>query len=106
MTRELVYVFENYFIGYEKLKEITINIFLKILCRKSSHYEANLCILPILSGFYNKDVPCSSFCSFISFDSSDTILTRLKTCLCNLATYRHKIVRLSSAQLGLVRPLF
>ena len=42
------------------------------------------------------------FCSFIQFDRSDKILTCLKTCLWNPGTYRHKIVRLSSAQFGLV----
>ena len=33
---------------------------------------------------------------------SDKILTCLKTCLWNPGTQRHKIVRLSSAQFGLV----
>ena len=45
------------------------------------------------------------FCSFISSDRSDKILTCLKTCLWNLGTYRHEIVRLSSAQFGLVTSL-
>ena len=42
------------------------------------------------------------FCSLLFFDRSDKILTCLKTCLWNPGTYRHKIVRLSSAQFGLV----
>ena len=42
------------------------------------------------------------FGSLLSFNRSDTILTCLKTCIWNPGTYRHKIVRLSSAQFGLV----
>ena len=45
---------------------------------------------------------CSSFCSFIFFYSFDKILTRLRTCLWNPGINRHIIVRLSSAQFGLV----
>ena len=60
--------------------------------------RAKLCILSIVSGFRNKFF----FCSFLLFDRSDNILTCLKTCLWNPGTYKHKIVLLSSAQLGLV----
>ena len=43
---------------------------------------------------------CSSF--VFSFFKSDKIKTSLKTGLWNPATYRYKIVRISSAQFGLV----
>ena len=55
------------------------------------HYEAKQCILWMVSGFRNKDAS-SFFCSFISFDRSDKILTWLSTCLWNPETYRQKIV--------------
>ena len=45
--------------------------------------------------------PLFFFCSFIFFDRSDKILICLRTCLWSPGTYRHKIVRLSSAQIGL-----
>ena len=45
---------------------------------------------------------CSCFFSLFSFDRSDKIITCLMTSLWNPGTYRHKIVRLSSAQFGLV----
>ena len=54
--------------------------------------------------FYAKKVNglISLNCPLISFGCSDKILTCLETCLWNPGTYRHKIVRLSSAQFGLV----
>ena len=42
------------------------------------------------------------FFSFISFDCSVTKLKCLKTCFLNPGTYKHKNVRISSAQLGIV----
>ena len=45
---------------------------------------------------------CSSFVFSFSLNCSDEALRCLKTCLWSQETYRHKIVRLSSAQLGLV----
>ena len=43
-----------------------------------------------------------SFCSVFFFHHSDKILTCLKTRVWNPGTYRHNVVRLSSAQTGLV----
>ena len=47
-----------------------------------------------------------SLCSFIHLNRSDKILTCLGTCLWNPGTYRHKFVRLSRAQFGLVMRLY
>ena len=74
--------------------------------KNSKHYEAKLCILWIVSGFHNKNAPFFFFCFFIFFDRSDKILACLKTCLWNAETYRHKNLRLSSAQFGLVMKNF
>ena len=68
----------------------------------SLHYEAKLCFLRKVRGFRNKDVHFFFFCSLTSFDCYNTNLQCLKTCLSNPETYRHEIVRLSSAQFGLV----
>ena len=66
------------------------------------HYEGKLSICCIVSGFRNKDATFIFFCSLLSFDPSDKILTCSQTCLWNPGTYRQKIVRLSSEQFGLV----
>ena len=49
-----------------------------------------------------KDALFVLFCSFIFFDRSDKIFTFLKTCLRTPETFKHQIMRLSSAQFGLV----
>ena len=55
-----------------------------------------------LSGFCNRDARFVLICSFDFFDSFDTNLTCLETCLWNPGTSRRKIVRLFSAHLVLV----
>ena len=59
------------------------------------------------SGIRNKtNVPTNFTLELFKRGIHETFATCLKICLWNPGTYRHKIVRLSSAQLGLVMNLF
>ena len=87
----------------QRVAEQPARIFIDL---KMVHYDAKLCFLCIVHGFRNQNAHLFFFCSLLSFDRYVKILPCLKTCLWNPGTYRHKIVRLSRSQFGLVMSKF
>ena len=79
-----------------------IGVFLIIVFQKCFLTKPNCLFCEFYTDSATRTPPLFFFSFFISFDCSDKILTFLKTCFWNPATYRPKIVRLSSAQFGLV----
>ena len=64
--------------------------------------RANCIFWEMYADSATRTLPLFFFRSFIFFDRSAKILTCLKICLWKSGIYRHKIVRLFTAQFGLV----